>query len=184
MKYHKNITIDNLQTIQEQAQRLIPVKYNIFPGLIYIPNNKELFLSIPELVSVLSRLRILNYVGAIAINTFWKTTSPIHKDYGSARYSLNIPLCGYKGTYLEYFTTDQDPIKKPTTSLLENSSGVHYFDYPIENCKLDEVVPTDCPLIVDTLTPHRFINPYSEMRRLLLIRLDDCPEVDAIIENL
>jgi len=183
MKYH-NIVLPSLSLIQEKVQRAIPIKYDIFPGLTYLPNNKELFLSIPELSSALVSLGLLDYIDCIAVNTFWKTTSPIHRDSGYSKYSLNIPLCGYKGTYLEYFTTDVEPIKKSTASFVNTELDPIYYDYPIESCILDTIVPTDCPVIINIKQPHRFINPHSEKRSILLIRLRDCPEVDTIVANL
>ena len=184
MKYHKNITIDNLQILQEKIIRSIPMKYDLFPGLIYIPNNKKLFLGIPELASVIESMGLTNYIRGIAVNTFRKTTSPIHLDKGLVKYSLNIPLCGYNGTYLEYFTTDKQPIEKVTSTLLDTELASTYYAYPVEDCILDETVCVDGPIVINIKAPHRFVNPFDEKRSILLIRLSDCPEVDAIVANL
>ena len=184
MKYHKNITIDNLQILQEKIIRSIPMKYDLFPGLIYIPNNKKLFLGIPELASVIESMGLSNYIRGIAVNTFKKTISPIHLDSGTIKYSLNIPLRGYNGTYLEYFTTDKQPVEKLTSALLDTTTSSVFYAYPVEDCILDETVSIDGPIIVNVKAPHRFVNPFNEKRSILLIRLDDCPEVNAIIENL
>ena len=58
MKYYTPIQIENLEIIQRKVFELFPKSELTKNNLFYIPNNVELFLSMPELKTELDRLKL------------------------------------------------------------------------------------------------------------------------------
>lgn len=167
MSNYKSVHINNLETIAQQALALVPKQRLDIAGLFYLENNKELFLSIPELRAELIRLELLDHVYGIAVYVVYNSTPLlIHKDSGDILYSLNIPLSGCKNTFVNFY--------QPTIPAQEkiSANGNRFFHYPEANCELVDQLEMTTPHIINVKVPHAVVNQNTEPRITMLIRFN------------
>jgi hypothetical protein len=175
MKYYSPIHIDNLSTIQKKVFELFPKNQLDKDNLFYLPNNIELFLNIPELKIELDKLGWTEYVHAFALYLVTKTNgSTIHTDTGNRNYSFNIPIINCNNTFVNYYTTTSNPIRKTMPN------NVDYYYYDPAYCNLIDSFEMNSPHIINVLQLHNVTNYNSEPRITLLIRLKNELSLDHL----
>jgi len=170
MSYYTPLNVETLPAIQDAVLERIPDYLFNETNLTYLENNRALFLGIPELEDLLSKLGVMDKVLTIAVNvTLPHKSGNIHVDGGSYQHSLNIPIVGCKNTWVKFYSSKEEP--KQIT--LTNSTGTHTFlKYDESVC--DEILTVEAtgPYIMDTKVPHKVVNTTDNIRVMLLIRLD------------
>lgn len=176
--FYKPVNIENLQEIQQEVLKLIPENLLNKTTLTYIENSKRLFLGIPSLYNFLNSNKMYWSVCNIAINiTQGRDQGNIHVDSGPFKHSLNIPIIGYKNTWINFFKSDSD--YKIIT--IENKGKTHhFFKYSEDQCELIYEAETNQPYLLGTKTPHRVVNKSDQTRIMLLIRLFPGPWLENI----
>ena len=167
MNRYQTVRINNLDIIAEKALALVPKQRLDITGLFYLENNKELFLSIPELREELIRLELLDHVYGIAVYVVHSSTPlSIHKDNGDILYSLNLPLSGCENTFVNFY----HPLVPAQEKITPN--GNRYFYYPEDDCELVDQLEITTPHIINVKIPHAVINQCNEPRITMLIRFN------------
>ena len=167
MSNYQQVYINNLETITQKALKLIPEQKLNHTGLFYLENNKELFLSIPELREELIRLQLLDHVYGIAVYVVYNSAAKsIHEDNGDLLYSLNIPLNGCENTFVNFYYSSSPPLEKVT------AHGNKYFYFAEKNCELIDQLEMTTPHIIKVKIPHAVINQNTAPRITMLIRLN------------
>lgn len=167
MSNYQSVHINNLEAITQQAIALIPKQRLNNTGLFYLENNKELFLSIPELREELIRLELLEHVYGIAVYVVYDSTPlSIHKDSGYILYSLNIPLSGCENTFVNFYHS-QTPAQEKISA-----NGNRFFHYPEKECELVDQLEMTTPHIIKVKTPHAVVNQNKTPRITMLIMLN------------
>lgn len=167
MSNYQSVHINNLDIITQKALALVPKQRLDNTGLFYLENNKELFLSIPELREELIRLELLDHVYGIAVYVVYGSTPlSIHKDSGDILYSLNLPLSGCENTFVNFYHSTLPAEEKITLN------GNRYFHYNEGSCELIDQLEMTTPHIINIKVPHAVINQCTEPRITMLIRLN------------
>jgi hypothetical protein len=167
MSNYQSVHINNLDIITQKALALVPKQRLDNTGLFYLENNKELFLSIPELREELIRLELLDHVYGIAVYVVYSSTPmSIHEDSGYILYSLNLPLSGYENTFVNFY--------QPSVPAQEKIShnGNRFFHYPEADCELVDQLEMTTPHIINVKVPHAVVNQNTEPRITMLIRFN------------
>jgi len=166
MQLFKSIHIDHIDTIINRALALVPENKKYRTGLFYIDDNKEKFLSIPQLSKLLSELGLLEHVSGIAVYVVYSGTPIIiHRDSGDITYSLNIPLSGCENTFVNFYDTVQQNVP------LVDGARVNYFSYDPQQCQLIQSLEMTTPHLINVSVPHAVVNGNNQPRITLLIRL-------------
>ncbi len=159
------IHFDNLEIIQSKIADIILNTVDISKPLFEYHKAKK-FTDIPEFKEQLQDKNLYDFLHYAVINVSLKGTSPIHTDSDAFIYSLNIPIIGYKNTYLHFYESDEKPIVQGT-----GSGGVTYRLHNYSQCRLIQKIETTEPAIVNTQVAHCFQNCNIEPRVVLLLRL-------------
>jgi len=176
--FYKPVHIENLVEIQQEVLKLIPENLLNQTTLIYIENNKEIFLSIPVLYNFLKSINMHYSVGSIAINiTQGQRAGSYHMDSGPYNHSLNIPISGCENTWINFFKATGDYKVVP---VVNQGMINHGFRYTEDQCELIYEAETSQPYILGTKTPHRVLNKSDQTRIMLLIRLFPGPWAETI----
>jgi hypothetical protein len=174
MKYYSPVNIENLDIIQQKVFDVFPKDKLHTNDLFYLPNNIELFLNIPELKIELDKLGWTKYINSFGFYVVQKTNgSIIHIDSGE-KYSFNIPILNCSNTFLNYYTTTTEPVRKLTPS------NVDYYYYDPKYCVRIDSVEMNLPHIVNVLKLHNVTNLNEEPRITLLIRLKNEPSLENL----
>lgn len=169
MQLYQQLQIDLLEEIQYEALKRIPADLLEKTTLTYIDNNREIFSSIPALKEYLIKTRAYHHVGPIAVNvTLGKGSGNYHVDNGIFHYSLNIPIMGCDGTWINFYETTSEP----HVVTVKNKGETHNFlRFHPEECKLIKSEETKYPYLLHVKTPHRVENRSDGTRVMLLLRL-------------
>lgn len=170
MKYYVPIPIENLKSIQEKVFELFPKK-ELFKkeSLFYIPDNLNLFLSIPELKKELDKLNWTQYVFGIGFYIVAPTEgSPIHVDSNTFTYSFNIPILNCEDTFVNFYRTDKEP-KKEIYKVYD--TYVNYYRFDPADCQIVDKLELLEPHVINVQQVHNIINKNTKPRITLLIRL-------------
>lgn len=166
MNPYQAIYIDNLDTIRKQALLQIPDDKLHQTGLFYLENNSQNCLGIPELQEALTGLQLRHHVSGIAVYVLCPGTEPsIHKDSGYIQYSINIPLSGYDNTFVNFYQSQEPPQSRVSPN------GHRYWHWPKETCELVDQLEMTTPHIINVKNIHAVVNPNTQTRITLLIRL-------------
>ena len=183
---YTSIYIDNLSKIQNSILSKITLPSYTNATLFYPTENKNLVTEVVELTQLLTTLELLSDVlGVAVIVVDPKTRIPIHKDTGNYTYSLNVPLLGYKNTFLNFYKTDSNDTTVEVPKQLGHASGIVFKKFDYEKCVLIESHETNSPYIMNTQIPHDVHNPNDYKRLFLLIRIDNSQnyKIEKIIKN-
>lgn len=170
MKYYKHIHFDNLNFIQRKVLDKFPKsEINNSANIFYIPNNVEIFLGIDELKLNLERINWLSHVHSFAfcITNTKKVTSP-HIDTGISLYSLNIPILNCKNTYVNFYKTNSEAVKK---SYISHDKVIDFYSYNLSDCILQDKLEMTEPHVIKVKEVHNIVNYNNKPRITLLIRL-------------
>ena len=174
MKLYTEINVPNVESIRIQALKIInPDKFiDQKPAFVYIPNNIEMFLSIPELKEFLDNKGWTNHITGIMFNVMQAhSMSLIHIDPLLFNKSFNIPLSGYELSYLDFY---KKKIKDSTLTVNSNnevSDRFSFWSFEKEDVEFISRYQTNTPFMLRTEVPHQVINNSSSKRVNLLIRL-------------
>ena len=170
MKYYSPVPIDNLKIIQEKVFEYFPKeKLSTKEALFYVPDNKNIFLSIPELKLELDKLNWTPYILAIGFYIIAPTDgSPIHVDSTSFSYSFNIPILNCEDTYVNFYRANKEP-KKQIYSMYGTS--MNYYKFDSAECELSDSLEMLTPHIINVREAHNIVNKNTKSRITLLIRL-------------
>lgn len=171
-----NIDTELLNNIRSEVINIAPdlkpeekLKRNIIVNRVSV----EKYLNLKYLKCFMQQLDLLDHVLFMSFNTTIKAQSPIHIDSTEFKYSLNIPIKNYSGTYCCFYQTKgiktMSTINFGAESVKKESSNYYTFDE--KNCTLIAKYETVQPAIIDTTVPHRFYNLKMSERQMLLIRL-------------
>jgi hypothetical protein len=136
MKYYVPVPIVNLKTIQEKVFNLFPkdILEKKVNNLFYIPNNMNVFLNIPELKQVLDELGWTPNVFLFAFNIVQPNSDTnVHIDSGEMVYSFNIPILNCDDTYVNFYSTTEQPVM---TTYTEYDQKINYLKYNLSHCEL------------------------------------------------
>jgi len=171
MKYYVPATVDNLNVIQEKVFSMFPkellnTKVN---NLFYLPDNVNLFLSIPELHNELDKLGLTANVFSFAFYIVPPTAgTPIHIDSGDMTHSFNIPIKNCENTFLNFYKTESQPFKNTYVMYDKN---INYYSFSPADCTLTDKLEMTTPHIIKVKEPHNVINLNNRSRITLLVRL-------------
>jgi hypothetical protein len=146
---------------------------------------KNLILEIPEVVDMLKKLSLYDYIHALSCNIQTKNSSiPLHIDYGIFNYSFNLPISGYKNSYINSYKLI-DPTQPPNQHKVLGHDGTinPYYYYPLENCELIQRTKTDTAGILEVKHIHNVDNESDETRVFLLFRLIPEFNLSSYINN-
>ena len=182
MKYYEPITLNNLQIIQEKV-------FNIFPkemidskvnNLFYLPDNINLFLSISELRTELDRLGWTQHVLGFAFYVVPPNSgSMIHLDSGEIIHSFNIPIKNCKNTFVNFYKTTSQPIKR---TYIAYDKEVNYFMFNPHTCELVDKLEMNTPHVIKVKEAHNITNLNTGSRITLLIRLKSNLDLSYLFE--
>jgi hypothetical protein len=179
MKYYSPVYLEKLDIIQEKVFEFFPKDQLTKSNLFYVPNNLELFLSIPELKSELDKLNFTESVHSFAFYVVQKTSSlgtTHHIDTGDRTYSFNLPILNCNNTFVNFYKTNEAPVEK----MLPNK--VTYYWYDPTKCKLVDNLEMIQPHIINIKEVHNIVNINNAPRITLLIRLKNNTIVDKLFE--
>lgn len=165
MLYHP-VKLNTLPTIRKELLELASSKIDLSQQNFTYGLGVKFFLSCNSLKKELIRLKLLTHIHNIGISVTIESKSPIHIDSNVYTYSLNIPLNGFKNTFLSYY---QPKDEKSYKNIIANG-GFVYSIYEEDNCNLIQKIETLYPALVNTSIPHSFENLNSIPRTLLMIR--------------
>jgi hypothetical protein len=175
MKLHTEIDVPDLESIKDQALKIIGPEYFEIPDPIfaYLPDNIKVFLAIPELRSFLDSRGWTSHVTGIMLNIIPPGgVSTIHIDPLPFNKSFNIPLCGYELSYVDFFK-QVDGLPQPAKEeYSELTTKFNYLKFKRKDVELIERYQTIGPYILRTDIPHQVINNSTAKRAILLIRLN------------
>lgn len=170
MKYYSPVHIENLKTIQGKVFEHFP-KEELFKreSLFYIPDNLNIFLSIPELKAELDKLNWTPYVFGIGFYIISPTNGThIHLDSTTFNHSLNIPILNCENTFVNFYKTESEP-KKEVYKLYDTLINYNRFD-PAD-CEVIDQLEMLTPHVINVQEPHNVVNKNTKSRITLLIRL-------------
>lgn len=170
MKYYVSVPIKNLKTIQEKVFKYFP-KEELFKkeSLFYIPNNLNIFLSIPELKAELDKLNWTPYVFSIGFYIIGNTNGThIHLDSNTFTHSFNIPILNCENTFVNFYKTDKEP-KKEVYKLYDTL--INYYRFDPADCVVVDQLEMLTPNVINVQEPHNVVNKNTKPRITLLIRL-------------
>lgn len=166
MKYYTPIQIENLEIIQRKVFELFPKSELTKNNLFYIPNNVELFLSMPELKTELDRLKLTEHIMHFGFYVLQTTSGQDpHIDSGDPVYSFNIPIYNCENTFINFYTVSSNPVER----YLPN--GISYYWVNPQNCTLVDSLEMNQPYIINVKQAHTIVNKNPWPRITLLIRL-------------
>lgn len=175
MKYYHSVPIENLSIIQAKVFKLFPLDRINKTTLFYLPNNVELFLSIPELKEELDKLGWTEYVDSFAFYCVQKTKgSTLHTDTGDRLYSFNIPIMNCRDTQVNFYTSESEP----ETQL--HGEGVDYNRYNPDTCTLVDSLEMIMPHVIKVKEVHNIVNNNYGPRITLLVRLNSDLNLDHL----
>ena len=158
--------MENLEIIQKKVFKLFPKSELTKNNLFYIPNNVELFLSIPELKEELYRLELTDHIVHFGFYVLQTTSNENpHIDSGDLVYSFNIPIYNCENTFVNFYTVNSQPVER----YLPN--GVSYYWVDPKQCKLSDSLEMNQPYIINVKQAHCVVNKNPSPRITLLIRL-------------
>ena len=168
MLCYKNVTVNNLEKIQQDVIAVLPahIKTNNYLGFVVDPvTSTRIFLGLESIRTLLASLNLLGHVQLVAVITkLSQVGGDIHVDNGPYRLSLNIPITGCHGTHVNFYQAQSAP------NMITKGQNTYYY-YSEDQCQLDTKLDTGNPCIIDTTVPHSVHNPNNETRIMLLIRL-------------
>jgi len=172
MEYYSPIHLEKLEIIQQKVYNIFP-KYelNSPEHLFYLPNNLEVFFGIEELKSALDKIDFSRYVHSFGIFVINKTNpieTPIHTDSGEFLYSFNIPILNCKNTFVNFYKTDKQPVKK---NYISHNKIIDYYQFNREDCILQDKLELTSPHVIKVKEAHNVINNNFLPRITLLVRL-------------
>lgn len=170
MKYYSPVKIENLKTIQKKVFEHFP-KEDLLKkeALFYIPDNLNVFLSIPELKAELDKLNWTTHIFGIGFYILGTTSgSHIHLDSSTFTHSFNIPILNCENTFVNFFKTEKEP-KKEVFKLYDTVINYHRFD-PAD-CELVDQLEMVTPHVINVQEPHNIVNTNTTPRITLLMRL-------------
>ena len=166
LDFYQPIHFDNLELIRSKIADIVVNTVDISKPLFEYHNARK-FTDIPEFKEQLIEKNLYDFLHYAVINVSLKGTSPIHTDSEKFTYSLNIPIIGYKNTYLHFYESHQKPILQGT-----GSGNVTYALHNHSQCKPIGKFETTEPAIVNTRVAHCFQNCNVEPRVVLLLRIN------------
>ena len=181
MKYYSPIYLEQLDIIQEKV-------FNIFPkselsskeNLFYIPDNVKVFFDISELKSNLNAMNWSQYVHSFGFYVINKTYgTPIHIDSGNSLYSFNIPILNCKNTFVNFYKTDKEPVKK---SYVAYNKIIDYYSFNPTECVLQDKLEMTTPHVIKVKEVHNVTNINDLPRITLLIRLKKEINLDYLFQ--
>jgi len=174
------IHFDNLDIIQRKVMLLFPISKHHRTELFYIEDNLKKFLEIEELYANLKRLDLIDMVRSVAFYNVLPTDrdgTNVHVDSGIGSYSLNLPIMGCDGTFVNFYESNKPPMEKFT------AGGVPYYEFnPADCCLLDRAEMT-APLIINIKKIHNVVNINTAPRITLLLRLHEFWDYDLWANN-
>lgn len=173
MKLHTEIDIPNVESIKEQALKIIGPEYfdAAKPIFAYLPDSIRVFLAIPELKSFLDSQGWTEHVTGIMLNIIPPGgVSTIHIDAPMFNKSFNIPLSGYEVSYVDFFKQIGEPTFKDKPDS-EKSTKFKFWTFERKDVELIERYQTTGPYMLRTDIPHQVINNGTSKRAILLVRL-------------
>ena len=182
MKLYKRLEIPNLSSLQGKLFDLVPKDLFSHPRLLF-PEDQTIFQEIVELTDFLYSLNLDPANTRFAFFVVMpKTNSPIHKDYGDADYSINIPIKNCSGTFLNFYTTNTEPVLQDER--IENGIKFkpHYYYNP-SDCELVDTIDTGTPYIMSIKNIHNVQNPTYHPRINLLCRPNDNQSMSNILNG-
>ena len=116
MQYYRKVEIKQLSVIQEElysyVKDIVEAKYKrYFIGKVVPYNELDKFPNLTQYLSGISKFPIHKHSPIKFFITGPEVNSTIHMDHDStSRIALNIPVTGFKGTFLRYYETPEDNI--------------------------------------------------------------------------
>lgn len=169
------IYFTNLDVIQKKVLEMFPLNKYGSNELFYIDDNLNKFLSISELSENLERLQLTESIRAIAFYNVLPTNdrgTQVHVDSGTGSYSLNLPISGCAGTYVNFYECMTPP------ELTYNVTGVPYYKFNYADCILSDRVEMCQPMLINIQKIHNITNQTKNQRITLLIRLHESWDYD------
>lgn len=181
MKYYSHIHLENLETIQQKVFDIFPKsELSSKENLFYIPNNLKVFFDIPELKSALDNMNWSSYVHSFGFYVINKTLgTPIHIDTGNSVYSFNIPILNCVNTFVNFYKTDKEPIKK---SYVAYNKIIDYYSFNSTDCVLQDKLEMTTPHVIKVKEVHNVTNLNPLPRVTLLIRLKKEINLDHLFQ--
>ena len=163
---YKPINLQNFEIIRSKIANIITSNVDISKPTFQYHKAKK-FTDISELRNQLEELGLYNFLHNAVINVSLYGSSPIHIDTGDFTYSLNIPILGYRNSFLHFFESYETPT-------IQRVRSIHDITYQVYNrnvCNLIQTFKTITRAIVNTLVSHCFNNCNIELRVVLLLRI-------------
>lgn len=182
MNLYKRLEISNLSSMQEKLFNLVPKHLFAHPRLFF-PEDQTIFQTVFELTDFLYSLNLDPANTRFAFYVVMpKTTGAVHKDYGDADYSINIPIKNCAGTILNFYTTSAEPVLQDAR--IENGFEFkpHYYYNP-SDCECVETIDCGTPYIMNIKNIHNVQNPTYNPRINLLCRPNDNQAMSNILNG-
>ena len=181
MKYYSPIHLENRDIIQQKVFDIFPKsELSCKEKLFYIPDNLKIFFNIPELKSELDNINWSQYVHSFGFYVINKTSgTPIHIDTGNSVYSFNIPILNCVNTYVNFYKTDKEPIKK---SYIAYNKIIDYYSFNPIDCVLQNKLEMTTPHVINVKEIHNVTNNNPLPRITLLIRLKKEINLDHLFQ--
>ena len=181
MKYYSPIHLENIDIIQQKVFDIFPKsELSCKEKLFYIPDNLKIFFNIPELKSELDNINWSQYVHSFGFYVINKTLgTPIHIDTGNSVYSFNIPILNCVNTYVNFYKTDKEPIKK---SYIAYNKIIDYYSFNPIDCVLQNKLEMTTPHVINVKEIHNVTNNNPLPRITLLIRLKKEINLDHLFQ--
>jgi len=163
-----SLDIKNLDIIQAKVLECFPESKKNMSRLFYIDNNYQRFMAIEELRKELSDLGLLEYVHSFGFYNVLPTGlegTTAHIDNSPGDYSFNIPIANCNNTFVNFYTSDNDPELRLTPD------GTPYYFVDKSTCKLVDRLEMSKPHIINVKEIHNITNDNSTTRITLLVRL-------------
>lgn len=172
MNFYKKLDIPNLEKLQQELLSIVPSELLQNPR-VHFPKERDDFFKIKELRDLLDRFGMRydeTFLGYFVCSP--KQSIPMHIDFGSTEYSLNIPLINCNNTFTYFYKTNKEPVLVP--SQVRNGVTYHpHYSFAGVKSEIIESFESNIPCVMHIKTPHSVTNNTNHIRINTLIRYTD-----------
>jgi hypothetical protein len=182
-RFYKKIEVKNLGLLQKSLLSIAPVEMFKNPR-IFFPEEQDKFYKIPELCELLDGFN-MQYKNTLIGYYFYRSgiPGPVHVDWGSPEYSINIPIKSCNNTFTNFYDTDGEPELIPER-IEDGVKHTPHYSFKKVKCNVVEKFESNIPCIMYIKKPHNVTNNTGNIRINLLIRNSDNELMSSIFSSL